>query len=527
MNGLRDRAIQKIGSVDSEPLDNFFEQKINHFLNEIQIFQVELEMQNDELKESYNSIEKEREKFSSFFDLAPVGYFILTHIGQVEEVNQTGMDLLNAKKSQIVGARIQRFIDEEDWPVFYSFLSQIQKNDIKHNCELRLNVTDKAFTFVRVEGKAVQGIFSNDIRYYITITDISESFLAGQALKETTERLTLTLKVSKTGTWSLDSKSKTIYLDDFSKELLGFSQWAFDGNYSSFFDIVYDEDIERVKDAFLNSETNVDIEYRIKTQKNQLKIIDVKGHRIDQAGLMSYFVGVITDVTEQKLIDFEKEEFRIEQQKMLLSAILKAQERERDKVSQALHDSVSQLLYGSRLQVQSLEKNSEFKSELHGISTLLEQAIKETRNISHELIPSILRDFGFTAAINEMAHRLSQVGFLIDYSCSDVAEKLKYEVQLYIFRIIQELLNNTIKHSNATSSNIIIDSKLNILSISVSDNGDGFDINAEENLKRGSGIRGIKNRIFLLNGIVDFKSSAEGTTVDIKFDYTQTFDALV
>ncbi len=527
MNGLRERAIQKIGCTGSEPLDNFFEQKIQYFLNEIQIFQVELEMQNDELKDSYHSIEREREKFSSFFDLAPVGYFILNHIGLIEEVNETGIDLINASKNQILCSRIQRFIDEEDWPVFYSFLSQIQKENTKQSCELRLNVIGKAFTFVRVEGKAVQGVFSKDTRYYITITNISESFLAGQALKETTERLTLTLKASETGTWSLDSKSKTIYLDDFSKDLLGFGLWTFDGSYAKFFDIVHDDDKERVKDAFLNSETNVDIEYRIKTKTKEIKFIEVKGHRIEKVGLLSYFVGIIIDVTEQKRVDLATEKYRIDQQKKLVSAILSAQEKERDKVSQALHDSIGQLLYGSRLRIQSLENNSEFKGELRGISTLLEQAIKETRNISHELIPSILRDFGFTAAVNEMAHRLSQVGFIIQFSVAEVAETIKSEVQLYIFRIIQELLNNTIKHSKATSANISITANLNILCISVSDNGNGFDANALENLKRGSGIRGIKNRIFLLNGIVDFLSSADGTTVNIQLDYTQTFDALL
>lgn len=523
---LRNRAVEHIGEPDIEPFQNFFEQKINHFLNEIQIFQVELEMQNEELKESYNSIEQERAKFSDFFDLAPVGYFILDHVGEIEQANQTGIDLLKVNKLLVIGNRIQRFIDSEDWSIFYNFLNQIQRSDEKQSCELRLNISDAPFTFVRVEGKAVQGFLSKDTKYYITITDISESFLAAQALKETTERLTLTLKASKTGTWSLDSKSKTIYLDDFSKELLGFGQWTFDGSYNIFFDIVHPEDQERVRDIFLNSSKNLDLEYRILTKSNEIKYIEAKGHRIDKAGLSSYFVGVIIDCTEQKKIIIEKEEFREEQQRILLSAILKAQEKERNKISEALHNSIGQLLYGSRLRIQSLEKNSPLKPDLQGISILLEQAIKETRNISHELIPSILRDFGFSAAIIEMAHRLSQVGFLIRHSISDVAEKLNPEVQLYIFRIIQELLNNIIKHSEATSANILLESKNNLIYISVSDNGKGFKVEAEEQSRNGSGIRGIKNRIFLLNGDVEFLSTKTGTTVNIKFDYTQTFNAL-
>src|SRR5690606_3248814 len=80
----------------------------------------------------------------------------------------------------------------------------------------------------------------------------------------------------------------------------------------------------------------------------------------------------------------------------------------------------------------------------------LDQVIKETRNISYELTPSVLRDFGFVAGIKEMAQRLRTKTFIIDTKIASEADLLHPQIQLYLFRIIQELINNCIKHANAS-----------------------------------------------------------------------------
>lgn len=187
------------------------------------------------------------------------------------------------------------------------------------------------------------------------------------------------------------------------------------------------------------------------------------------------------------------------------------------RISSALHDSVCQILYGIKLNLQNFQLTNKLNKEFVNVNQLLDQAILETRQISYELTPSVLKDFGFTAGIKEMAQRLSTSKFLIKTKIKNTADLLHPKVQLYLFRIIQELINNSIKHSNANTAEIKVNIDKEIVSLVVSDNGKGFSTNVEELFKKGSGLRGIKNRVFLLDGTIDFQSTSKGTTILIKF----------
>src|SRR3954462_8188260 len=87
--------------------------EMEELLHELQVFQIELEMQNDELRISHDHLEAERAKFSGLYDLAPVGYFILNKIGEVEEANLTGLQMMGIIKSQIIGRRFQDYVDKD------------------------------------------------------------------------------------------------------------------------------------------------------------------------------------------------------------------------------------------------------------------------------------------------------------------------------------------------------------------------------------------------------------------------------
>lgn len=149
---------------------------------------------------------------------------------------------------------------------------------------------------------------------------------------------------------------------------------------------------------------------------------------------------------------------------------------------------------------------------------MLDQAIKETRQLSYELTPSVLKDFGFVAGIKEMAHRLSTAHFQLDAYIDSAADLLSPEVQLYVFRMIQELVNNCIKHANANHAEIKVMISGQLVTVKVSDNGMGFKMDMEEAIKKGSGLSGIKNRVYLLNGQIKFKNKKKGLVVMITFN---------
>lgn len=489
-------------------------------LEELQIFQLELEMQNDELSNSYELLELERTKFVDFFNLAPVGYFILDHIGLVEEVNQTGADMLAMPKSKIIGHKFQNFIVENEWESFYGFLHLMNSVKSRRSCEIKVRMSNNQIYDTRMEGIAISDGMIKNNKYYVTVIDISESKRAQQQLLKTTQRLEMTLNASGTGTWTMELGNNKLFLDEFSYAVLGLMKWEFDGTIKGLISLIHPDDKEFVRSRLfdtLNTFNDLELEFRIITKYGEVKDILAKGHEVANEINPRYFAGILMNITAQKMLAKAADELKQHQQKLILSTTFSAQEKERYKISSALHDSVCQILYGIRLNLQNIQLSKNLKGEFVNVNKLLDQAIRETRELSYELTPSVLRDFGFISGIKEMAQRLSTPQFQIHTVINEVIYPLTEEQQLYLFRMIQELINNCIKHSNATEAKIIISSQDENISIVISDNGQGFEKEVDEAITLGSGIRGIKNRIFLLNGTINLKTGKTGTKVSLKF----------
>ena len=496
-------------------------EEVRVLLNELQVFRLELEMQNDELKVSYQSLDEERAKFVSLYDLAPVGYFILDYLGHITDVNERGIDLLRMPKESVVNKRFQSFIASESWEDFYSFLHKIQHSSSRQSMEIKLQLGNNDVAYTRVEGISVQNMIAEQVRYYIAVIDITESRKAQLNLLATNDRLEMTLTASSTGTWTIDLAKDKVYFDDYSYAILDLKPWEFNGYLHSFYQLVHPEDLVEVKESLkstLNTDKEINIEYRIITQNGQVKHLLSRGHEVENSSRDGRcFAGIVMDITERKHLAQEAEDLRTGQQRLILSATLMAQEKERASISNALHDSVCQILYGIRLNLQNFQLKNDLNNEFVNINQLLDQAIRETRQISYELTPSVLKDFGFTAGIKEMAQRLTTSGFFIKTNIKNTADLLHPKVQLYLFRIIQELLNNSIKHANASQAEIKVHIDQDLVKIMVSDNGKGFHGNMDDLLRKGSGLRGIKNRVFLLNGDMEVNSTANGSKITIIF----------
>jgi signal transduction histidine kinase len=224
------------------------------------------------------------------------------------------------------------------------------------------------------------------------------------------------------------------------------------------------------------------------------------------------------DITDKKRIEEETVVLKNNQQRLIALATLNAEESERRRISDALHDSVSQLLYGIKMKLGALDLGH---TKAHiDISTLIDQAIQETRNISFELAPSILLDFGLPATIDELVKRLSVPIMKIQAKVIGFATREDLLLETSIFRMIQELINNCMKHSHASLVRVSVKKGKHIIEIQVQDNGVGFDYHQQETSASGSGLRSIKNRISLYNGelIVD-SVPGKGTVVKIVLNY--------
>ena len=495
---------------------------IKRLLQELQLHQVELEMQNDELRIANEQLEIQQLKFSGIYDLAPIGYFILDKTGIVNEVNEVGLNLLETGKSSILKFRLQSFVAPDYSDTYHRFYREMLNTGLRQSCNLKMISKKGRELYVQIEGIAVSPIPLYPLQCDIAVIDISKRVLAETSLAKTKERLELALESAAAGIWELELESMHFYMDEFNYQTCAIPGKNFDGRYQSFIKLIYHEDREMVDHHFrtaINNHKEIDIACRFISLKGETCFASIRGHAIEENRQPKRFVGIMMDITEKKRIEEESNRLKADQQKNIALATLSAEENERKRISDALHDGVSQLLYGIRIKLAAFDDSCSTRGLMKDINNLLDLAILETRNISFELAPSILTDFGLPATIDDLAKRLTTSHMRIQTRITAFNERLGLQLETGIFRIIQELINNCMKHSGA--SLIVIELKLGKnVEICVKDNGKGFDAAYLEIVPAGSGLSSIKNRLNIYNGKLNIESEpGKGTTVKISLDY--------
>lgn len=198
--------------------------------------------------------------------------------------------------------------------------------------------------------------------------------------------------------------------------------------------------------------------------------------------------------------------------------IVETQEEERMTIGSALHDNVAQLLYGVRLNLQYHILQHGDRERFKNVKLMLNEAIQQIRNISMELYPSTLTEFGLAQSIRAMANRFSLPDFQIIVMVQSFLDHLPGNMQLAIYRIVQELLNNAMKHAAADRVLIRVTERKGKIYIQVTDNGKGFEKDVSSCVANGIGIRNIRTRIKLFQGLMRIRtnqSKIQGTTVSI------------
>lgn len=195
------------------------------------------------------------------------------------------------------------------------------------------------------------------------------------------------------------------------------------------------------------------------------------------------------------------------------AAIVEGEEQERSRIARELHDGIVQELTALKLQLRAIElEESEQLSDFH---KRLDQTAHDIRNISYEMMPVTLRDFGLIPALEDLLQRSFQT-LDIDFEMDTIGmeERLPEKVETAIFRITQELINNVVKHSQATAISLLLKKTATFIVFRFEDDGVGFE---EEKIKKGIGLTSVFTRIELLNAQLEVDSvPASGTVVSIR-----------
>lgn len=201
-----------------------------------------------------------------------------------------------------------------------------------------------------------------------------------------------------------------------------------------------------------------------------------------------------------------------------LTALLQGQEQERGRLARDLHDGLGGLLSGTKHQLSYLNPHQSENLQ-EGISKSLEQidgAVEELRRVAHNLMPDLLMKYGLEVAIEEFASRISNNALDIHTEFINYSNSLSQEKQLIVYRIIQELVNNAIKHAETSEIIIQISEEQNQLNVTVEDNGKGFDLAALD-VRKTAGFHNIELRVQFLKGTMNITSELNiGTSIEIQ-----------
>ena len=210
----------------------------------------------------------------------------------------------------------------------------------------------------------------------------------------------------------------------------------------------------------------------------------------------------------------------MKQQDLSTRAVLKAEEDERERIARELHDGVGQMMSAAKMNLSSFETDLHLQTEKQKIAygrivDLVDESCREVRSVSHQMMPNALLKKGLASAISEFVDKIDNRILKVDLYSEGLNERIDSAVETVLYRVVQECVNNVIKHSGANHLDISLIKDSDGISVTIEDNGKGFDTSNPEKFE-GIGLKNIRTRIQYLKGTVDFDSTpGNGTLVAI------------
>lgn len=464
-----------------------------------------------ERKKSEELVKSSEERLKILFESAPDAYYLTDLKGTFIDGNKAAEELVGYKREELIG---QSFLKLKILP---------EKDILKASENLYLSALGKGtgpeeFTLIHRDGRQI----STEIRTYPVkiesrtvilgiARDITERKLIDESLKESEAKYRSLIEHSNDAIYLLNNRKFELVNNQFLK-MFGYTREEINKREIDFMQFVAPKSRNLLEDRQKQIANGDKL-----SSKYEFTAITKNGKEIEVETSVSVIEfnegkatqGIIRDITERK-----------KRQKILMNAILKVQEEEKNKFGKELHDGLGQVLTSASMYIESIRKikdelPEDKKKDLEMAHILNKQAIGDARKISHGLMITGINENGLKHLIEQICKNTSKPEHLILYEYKNVDEgKINSETKIHLYRIVQELVVNILKHSSASEAKIRLSiSPANKLKLVVSDNGIGFDL---KNIKYGAGLHNVMYRNTILNGKIDISSTGgKGTKVTI------------
>ncbi|NME72324.1 PAS domain-containing sensor histidine kinase [Flammeovirga aprica] len=371
---------------------------------------------------------------------------------------------------------IRSIIHHEDQSPFDQHYNAHLKEGKPLDHEARFFTKQKEIKWYHITGASSRNESGASKRIVGTFTDITEKKVAATALLEKEQQLQYALDVSNEGIWEIFKDTEGILFSERCYSMLGFEPDEEGENQQQFWQAILP--LEEQSKALVNQIEKVQTEgfhdsiYRVRTKENAIKWIHTKGKAVEfeADNTPKRIVGTMSDITE-----------RMKQEEKIVNAVLETEDKERSRIAREIHDGLQQTMTTSLMSFEKLRSSLEFSDEKENERfqlgyKYLKNAIEESRNLAYNLMPKVVDENGIVEAVNALITAIqpsTKTLFVFDQNLNEIRLKLSIEMTLY--RITQEAINNVMKYANAEKCTIQLLKHSDVLLLTIDDNGQGFD----------------------------------------------------
>ena len=465
-----------------------------------------------ELKRAEEAKETSEQRFKQFFNVLPEYCYMVSPGGLILDVNPAACEVFGYAKEELIGRSLSTLYAPESVPRIVALFEKWKRTGTLDNEEVVILTKHGKKRTVLLNAGSLKDAQGNLLYSASVQVDITEQKQIQEKLRESEERFRLVANSAPVMIWMSGPDRLRTYFNQPWLVFTGHSIQAELGD--GWAGGVYPEDRERCLSAYtkaFDQRERFEMEYRLRRHDGEYRwVSDLGVPRMNLDGSFAGYIGSCLDVTERKQAE--------EALSSVSRRLIEAHEEERTWIARELHDDINQriALLAVSLERLKLGLPASASAASQGLAEIAEQVLdigSDIQALSHRLHSSRLEYLGIQAAAASLCKELAEKqGVQVHFNSEEVPPKLPQEVALCLFRVLQEALQNALKHSGSLHFEVSLKGAWNAIQLTVHDSGTGFDPD-EATKGRGLGLTSMKERVKLVHGQLSIDSGAQRGTL--------------
>jgi two-component system sensor histidine kinase UhpB len=484
-------------------------------------------------KAAEEALRASEQRFRGYFEMGLVGMAIASPDEKLVLFNDKLCDIFGYPRDELAPRTWMELTRPGDLASDTAMFKRVASGELSdYEIEKQLVHKDGQIVHAHIIGKTLRNPQGKVTTLVAMAQDITARKQAEEALRKSKERFDLAVRGSNDGIWDWNIVTGEVYYSPRVRELLKYGSDEFPDVIESFDTHLHPDDHSRTWATIrthLEKRAPFDIEYRIRTKDGQYRWFRSRGQAVwDAGGQAVRMAGSLTDIHDRKM---DEEALRQAQADALMArqeftqGLISAQEQERKRIAGELHDSLGQnlSLVKNRIQLALSAGGSKetAANHLEAASKLVTDCLTEVRNLSHHLRPLPIEQSGLTECLESLVQEVAESSAIhFERRFENVDDLFPGEQATVVYRIVQEALNNLVKHAQATTASVVVERDLHCVRLKIEDNGKGFDkatVIGTHRIRTGIGLTSIDERVRMLGGSLDIRTGpAQGTVLLIE-----------